>query len=298
MTLKAPEFKKALLLGLVLAALPLFYFPRSFGWAKAADGGMVLFLVEMLYYLIVYQFLFAREPFDHRLKAAGTAFAFRLGLGVVWAILASGFFELSFGQALTAGMYGYLPGALLQVAIVPFMLQSVFRFRELRRPRPSASSQTFEPVQQGRTQVQPDTPMWTGAEQAPNFDAAVAHIASYSTVEMAMLVDEEGLAVARAGRDSADTDLWAPVINLLYDSMTRELSRTADHNAQRFQVTLTHQRLVVERVSPFYLAVLFDHNTDELVNVRIAQAVEMVKRYYEQKYRKVAPTATTEVAYV
>jgi len=111
-------------------------------------------------------------------------------------------------------------------------------------------------------------------------------------------VDEEGLSVAQAGRGTADTDLWAPVVNLLYDSLIRDLSRTSDNNATRFQVTLTHQRLVVVRVAPFYLAVLFDHNTDELVNVRIAQAVEMVKRYYEQKYRKVAQTATTEVAYV
>jgi hypothetical protein len=55
---------------------------------------------------------------------------------------------------------------------------------------------------------------------------------------------------------------------------------------------------VVERVTPFYLAVLFDHATDELVNVRIAQAVDMVRKYTEYKYPKVAPSAATEVAYV
>jgi predicted regulator of Ras-like GTPase activity (Roadblock/LC7/MglB family) len=298
MTLKAPEFKKALLLGLVFAALPLFIFPRSFGWSGAANGGMSIFLVEILYYIIVYHFLFARESVSNRLRAAGSAYAFRFFLGFVWAVLATGFFDLTFGQALTAGIYGYLPGALLHIAIVPFVLSPVFRFRELRRPRSTATSQSFEPVEPRRAQIQAEPHAWTGGDQTPNFDAAVAHVASYSTVEMAMLVDEEGLAVAQAGRGTADSDLWAPVINLLYDSLIRDLSRTSDSNARRFQVTLTHQRLVVERVAPFYLAVLFDHNTDELVNVRIAQAVEMVKRYYEQKYRKVAQTATTEVAYV
>jgi hypothetical protein len=298
MTLKAPEFRKALFLGLVFAALPLFMYPRSFGWAKATDGSMQVFLVEMLYYLIVYQFVFAREPFGNRVKAAGTAFGYRLFLGFVWAVLATGFFELSLGQALVAGIYGYLPGVLLHIAIVPFVLGPVFRFRELRRPRPAADSPSFETVAPRRTQIQSDPQAWTGSEQTPNFDAAVSHVASYSTVEMALLVDEEGLSVARAGRGSADTDLWAPVINLLYDAVIRELSRTADNQAQRFQVTLTRQRLVVERVAPFYLAVLFDHNTDELVNVRIAQAVEMIKRHYEQKYPKVAQQATREVAYV
>jgi hypothetical protein len=88
------------------------------------------------------------------------------------------------------------------------------------------------------------------------------------------------------------------VINLLYDSVIKQLRRTSDSNVRRLQVTLSHERLVVERVEPFYLAVLFDQNTDELVNVRIAQAVEMVKRFYEHKYPKVAREAATEVAYV
>jgi len=298
MTIRAPEFKKALLLGLVFAALPLFIYPRSFGWSGATEGSTQIFLVEMLYYLIVYQFLFAREHFSNRLRAAGSAFAFRLSLSFVWAVLATGFFDLPAGQALAAGIYGYLPGALMLIAIAPFVLSPVFRFRELRRPRSTPTADSFEAIQPRKAQIQSDPQAWTGAEQSPNFEAAVAHVASYSTVEMAMLVDEEGLSVAQAGRGTADTDLWAPVVNLLYDSLIRDLSRTSDNNATRFQVTLTHQRLVVVRVAPFYLAVLFDHNTDELVNVRIAQAVEMVKRYYEQKYRKVAQTATTEVAYV
>ena len=140
---------------------------------------------------------------------------------------------------------------------------------------------------------------WTpGTDHLPDFDSAVEHIAAYSTVRLALLVDDEGLAVARAGRPHADSDLWAPVTNLLFDAVRRELRRTPDSVVQRLELTQSEQRLVLVRVEPFYLTVLFDSTTDELVNVRIAQATEMIKRYAEHKYPKVARRAATEVAYV
>jgi predicted regulator of Ras-like GTPase activity (Roadblock/LC7/MglB family) len=298
MTLKGPEFKKALLLGLVLAAVPVFFYPNTFGWSGAASGGTQLFLVEMLYYLLVFQFLFSREPFAHRFKAAATALAFRFSSGVVFAVLATGLFNLAAKEALNAGLYGYLPGVLLQIAVVPFLLKPVFRFRELRSPRLSTYAHSVAAAPHGPSPAPAEQAVWTSSDHAPDFEAAVQHVASYSTVGLVLLVDEEGLCVARAARGQADSDLWAPVINLLYAAVIRELGRTSDAEVKRIQVTLAHDRLVVERVAPFYLAVLFDQNTDELVNVRIAQAVEMVKRYYEHKYPKVAETAATEVAYV
>ena len=44
----------------------------------------------------------------------------------------------------------------------------------------------------------------------PDFGAAVEYVASYSTVELALLVDDEGLCVSRACRASSDSDMWAP----------------------------------------------------------------------------------------
>jgi predicted regulator of Ras-like GTPase activity (Roadblock/LC7/MglB family) len=298
MTLKGPEFKKALLLGLMTATAPLLYYPNTFGWSRAASGSAELFVLEMLYYLLVFQFLFAREPFVHRVKAAFTTLAFRLSLGVVFAILTMGIFSLEPGEALSAGVYGYLPAALLHMALVPYLMKPVFRFRELRRQRLTPHGETFSTPSQKATPSLAEAPVWAGTEHMPDFDAAVSHVATYSTVGLVLLVDEEGLCVARASRGTGDSDLWAPVINLLYDSVIKQLRRTSDSNVRRLQVTLSHERLVVERVEPFYLAVLFDQNTDELVNVRIAQAVEMVKRFYEHKYPKVAREAATEVAYV
>ena len=298
MTLKGPEFKKALLLGLVASAVPLAYYPKPVGWLPSAVGGVQLFVVEVLYYLLVYQFLFAREPFVNRVKAAAASWAFRMGLGFVFAVLVTGLLGQSLGEALKAGLFGYLPGVLLHAAMVPYLLKPVFRFRDSRRQRAYSPADTHQPRPAKMSPSAADAPGWAATDHHPDFDAAVAHVASYSTVGLAILVDEEGLCVARAARGSADSDLWAPVINLLYDSVLKQLRRTSDANVRGFQVSLSHERLVVERVEPFYLAVLFEENTDELVHVRIAQAVEMVKRYYEHKYPKVARVAATEVAYV
>jgi predicted regulator of Ras-like GTPase activity (Roadblock/LC7/MglB family) len=298
MTLKGPEFNKALLLGLMAAAVPLIYYPHTFGWSQAAAGSAAFFLVEFLYYVLVFQFLLAREPQAHRVKASAVSLVFRVCMGLVFAVLAGGFFGLDAGAALAMGVYGYLPAALLHMAVVPHLLRPVFRFREPRKLRPAGSAETALPrAQKPMALAEPHA--WAGgSEHVPDFDAAVSHVASYSTVGLVLLVDEEGLSVARASRGSADSDLWAPVVNLLYDSILQQLRRTSDADVRRLQITLTRERLVVERVEPFYLAVLCDQNTDELVNVRIAQAVEMIRKYYDHKYRKVAHEAAAEVAYV
>ena len=297
MTLKGPEFKKALLLGVAASAVPLAYYPNVLGWLGEAQGGPGVFLVEFAYYLLAFQFLLSREPFPHRMKAAIVTLVFRLGLGMVFGILAGGLFQVGFGAALADGLSRYLPAVLLHAAVVPFLLSPVFRFRELRKSRSSASASEI-PARASKAAASSESHGWSGAEHVPDFDAAVAHVASYSTVGLALLVDDEGLCVARAARGTADSDLWAPVVNLLYHATLRELRRTPDADVRRLQLSLSRERLVVERVEPFYLAVLCDHNTDDLVNVRITQAVEMIRKYYEHKYRKAAPQGAAEVAYV
>jgi len=297
MTLKGPEFKKALLLALVVAVVPLVYYPNSWGWLSASPGGARILLLEVLYYLVAFHFLLSRESMAHRAQAAAVSVGFRLGMGTVFGLVNGGLFGAESGTALREALYAYLPAVLLHVAVVPYLLRPVFQFREARRPRAFAHLEPSQPrVQNSAPAVEAHA--WAGSEHVPDFDAAVTHVASYSSVGLAMLVDEEGLCVARASRGAADSDLWAPVVNLLYASVVGELRRTSDADVRRLQVTLAHERLVVERVEPFYLAVLCDQNSDDLVNVRITQSAEMIRKYYEHKYRKVALEATAEVAYV
>jgi len=298
MIVKGPEFKKAMLLGLVLAAAPSFYYPYAFGWKGALAGSAGLFLLEFAYYGVMFYLFWRRTSISRILGAAVVAMGFRLGLGTLFSMLLAALFGLSVGSALSTGLYGYLPGVLLHVIAVPFMLQSVFDLRQPRRVAPAPRKVESLPTER-RTPTHSEPTSWNiGSEQVPDFNAAVEHIATYSAVRLALLVDDEGLSVARAGRAKSDSDLWAPVTNLLFDALRRELRRTPDSVVHRFELTQTDQRCVAVRVEPFYLTVLFDSTSDELVNVRIAQAAEMIKRYAEHKYPKVARRAATEVAYV
>lgn len=296
MTLKGPEFKKALLLGLIASVVPLGYYPRVFGWTGASSGSAVFFVFEFAYYLLAFSFIFARESWANRIQAATVALGFRLGLGLVFAVLAGALFDEGFGAALAEGLIRYLPATLFHAAVVPYLVRPVFRFRDVRKAR--ATTHTDAPPRPQKATASAEGHLWAGTEHVPDFDAAVAHVASYSTVGLVLLVDDEGLCVARAARGTADSDLWAPVVNLLYHATIAQLRRTPDSDVRRLQISLSRERLVVERVEPFYLAVLCDHNTDDLVNVRITQAVEMIRKYYEHKYRKAAREGAAEVAYV
>src|SRR5262245_2734741 len=100
MTLRGPEFKKALLLGLVVSVVPLSYYPKVFGWSGAATGSPLSFLFEFTFYLMVFGFFFTRESWASRMQAAAFALGFRLGLGVVFAVLAAIVYGQTLGTAL------------------------------------------------------------------------------------------------------------------------------------------------------------------------------------------------------
>jgi hypothetical protein len=301
MTLQGTEFKKAALLGLVLAAVPLIYFPSTFGWPGAALGGPQLFLWEFSFYTITFYMFWKRERFSQILAGAGVAMGFRLCTSLITALLFGAIHALPAGHSFAQGLYGYLPSAILQVLLAPFLMRPVFSFARARRVPPHIHSEAPrpEPVPTERkSSPSLESGSWQGSpENMPNFDAAVAHIASYSTVELAALVDDEGLIVARAGRPGADHELWAPVVNRLHLAIGAELRR-AHQEVKRFDLALSKHRLAVIWLNPFYLCVLYDHSTDDLVNVRVAQAVEMVKRYREHKYPKAAAPVAAEVSYV
>jgi predicted regulator of Ras-like GTPase activity (Roadblock/LC7/MglB family) len=298
MILKGAEFKKAMLLGLVVAVAPTFLYPNTFGWQGAGSGGAAVFLLEFGYYGLMFYLVWRRASVARILGGACAGMAFRLMLGLVFSLLLGALFGLGFGAALSTGLLGYLPGVLLQIALVPFMLQSVFDFRRPRRVMPASRPTDAPKAERARASAAEPTAWTTSSDHMPDFDAAVSHIAAYSTVRLALLVDDDGLCVARAGRPHGDSDLWAPVTQLLYGAIRRELARTPEDGLERFELTQADQRIVVARVASFFLAVLFDSTTDELVNVRIAQAVEMIKRYAEHNYPRMARPAATEVAYV
>lgn len=299
MTLQGSEFKKAALLGLILAVLPLFLYPYTFGLSATTHGTPSLFLFEPLYYALVLYAISRRKNASQIASLVAVGMGFRLAVGFISAMLMTGIFNLGLGAALKIALFAYLPGALVQMAVIPFIVKPLVQV-ERRRPRPrvrptAPEVQTAEP----RTAPATESHSWSpGGENLPDFDAAVSHIASFSSVEIAVLVDQEGLPLARACREGADWELWSPVVNRLYDAIKQELQRTEYKEVQQFDLILGKHRLSVIALAPFFLCVLYDHTTDDMVTVRIAQAVEMVKKYREQRYPMAAPPVATEVAYV
>lgn len=307
MTLNTPELKKAMLLGLVAAVAPLFYFPNSFGWQGATAGRAPFLLIELGYYVLVFYGFNRREKMGSHMGAAAMTFGLRSALGIVFGLLISGIHGTSLGAGLSIGLFTYLPFVIPMAVMMPFLMRSVIGFtKSSPRSRVSAPSYaTAPPVERPGAGASVSRPVATdksarpsGGSQAPDFGAAVEHVASYSTVELALLVDDEGLCVARACRANSDSEMWAPLVNLIYQSIQVELVRTGSTAMKRYELTLATQKLVVERVEAFYLAVLFEQATDELVNVRIAQAIDMIKKHYKQKYSNSESTEVTEVAYV
>jgi len=299
MTLQGPEFKKAALLGLMVATLPMFLYPRGFGIPDATVGSPMLFLFEPFYYALLFYLTIPRRTPQRIIGLTVVGMGFRLFVGLISSALLSAIFGLPAAKAFSTSLYTYLPGALAQIVFIPFIVKPILSFKPRRRPAPVHHEAPR--IERTAPERKPavETSTWSASqENLPDFDAAVNHIASYSTVELAVLVDREGLPLARAGRPTADWELWAPVVNRLHDTISAELGRTGKGGVHRFDLALDEHRLSVITVEPFFLSVLYDPSTDDLVNVRIAQAVEMVKRYREHKYPQAVTPVASEVAYV
>jgi len=318
MQVQPQEIRHTALLFLIIAIVPLIFYPNDLG--LELDSSMVLYiLVELIYFgLIVYLFMDS-PPARIAITASFMCLGFRICAGLCFAILLFLITGVNVGEAFSGGMWLYKPAIMLHTLTTPFILLSLFRTYFNVKEKEEGAKFAYSPASPAQTEEeriptrpeiathrQHTQPVIIGAakdvepveKSLKDFDSAVRHVFELSAVKFCVLFDNDGLPVAFAGDDIALRDIWAPIGRLIGEQIQQNLARVGDLVLEGFHLELDAYRLHLASVCEMWLLVGADRQSEELEKVRMGQAVEMIKRIYHQKYMEAEPRQVREETHV
>ncbi len=315
MNLSSETTKRLLMYSLILLIVPLILFPERLG-TYLQDYSATNIVLELLFYLLLTFVLYRQGNAMQMVAIAFIGLGYRLLISSIFSVLLSSFYDISSGVALSLGMYGYLPSLLLQIFATPFILKiamdDVFFSRpRVRRAQPSESAQadsvkagtsTFvvtkeklatrpdspppRPVQtQSSLQNRPATaesPVIGG--DAQGFDKATRYIGEHSSVKLAAVVDHEGLLLSNFTRGGIIAEDVAPFALLIKANGAGSMNFLSYGCPERVEFQLSNDRIVLCYEESYCLMVIAERHNDDLLNIRINQAMEMVKKYMSERY--------------
>ena len=296
-------------------------FPQQFG-TELVKPALVNALYELVFYAAVLYLFNRRASLIQLSQAAGLCLVYRMGVGLLLGVAMSLSYSMSLSVSIQLAISSYLPAILFHIALTPLVMRSavmpIFETKSNRSDRvPNRSLSSSEPtgttsVAISRTQGVVMTPAETAGPIKPNrepisrqmsptpgphedtngFDRAVRYVGEHGSVYMAAVVDHEGLLYAQYHRGKFVPEDYAPLAQLLVQDNLRSLNhRGFDFSElERIDLGLKNERLVVYKHPFCTLVVIAEKQSDDLLNIRINQGMDIITRYVEEKYPTTKPS--------
>lgn len=297
-----------LLASLILVVIPMVIFPNKLG-LPLLSGSALYMLYEMAFYGFVL-YSFRREaPLTTILIGSALTMVFRMGLGAALGLAIIIMYGLDSSVAFSLGMGKYLPAIILHVVAAPFVLRLAylhlassltpqqpkkFVFEPHVEEEESPPLDTSEPILQPQANVVNDIdtdnqtfddPVDQQSDGDNQLERAVQYIGESAAVQMSLLVDEEGLTLANFNRCEEDIELWAPAAIIIEKENRKLLNKFSPvGEPSKLDFTAHNRRIILRRIERFTLMVMAEENIDETIHIRMAQAVDMIRKYINERY--------------
>lgn len=304
--------RQVILLSLFVLIISMIAYPERFGTGLARFS-VAFILFELVFYTIALHLLNRSTSVLQSIQAAGLCFVYRLGLGVVFGFLLLLMYPLRFGPALTLALSSYVPGIILQILTIPFILNPVLKeviFGNYdRRPAASPSPRSPAAAEHGSRATgstrfgtaRAETPGLAAAEttthdsrvshpqkvaesETNGFDRAARYIAEDASVQMAAVVDKEGLLLGNYYRGDIPTEDRAPLALVLLERNAEIVSRIGRAVPERVSLVFDDRRIIVAGDPTFCLLVMAERQIDDVLNIRITQGLDMIRKYIAERY--------------
>ncbi|MCH7690177.1 MAG: hypothetical protein IIA17_03920 [candidate division Zixibacteria bacterium] len=315
MNLSGEAAKRLLLYSLILLVVPLILYPEKLG-TFLQDYSSTNIVLELLFYLLLTFVLYRQGNAMQMVAIVFIGLGYRLLISSIFSVLLSAFYNISSGVAFSLGMYGYLPSLLFQIFATQFIIKNVmddifFSRPRIRRPRPSDIT-TADSVETGtstfvvtkeKNATRPDSPPprpvqnqsslenRPAAAESPvvggdaqGFDKATRYIGEHSSVKLAAVVDHEGLLLSNFTRGGIIAEDVAPFALLIKANGAGSMNFLSYGCPERVEFQLRNDRVVLCYEESYCLMVIAERHNDDLLNIRINQAMEMVKKYMSERY--------------
>ena len=276
-TTRTGDFRSVLVFSALVAVAPLVFFPHNWGldlsWNFLPVAGL-----ELIFYFFIWSVLFPQGAAHYAVSLSFQTAFLRWGTGILFGVLTYLLAGIDLWQGIQNGLYLYFPALFLQVVTIPLIIKSVW----LDRKRPARRAAGFSrPVGSEEFSLTHKTNL---ADETASLDEILGYVKDYSGVEVCLLVDQEGLILAQKGDPQIETEALAPLAGLLENSALGVLGRIGEKKIERLESFTPRLRLSLQRVSDFWLVVISDRRTDDLLNIRIQRVTEQLSKKFAEKY--------------
>ncbi len=289
--------RQTILLTGALSVLPLLPYPNTFGMGMLGAGPW-LGAVETLLYLGILSLLARWLTAPQLIVGAVLTFAYRAALGAASGSLLAASNNVPWGESVSLTLWSYPIAVFPHILAAPLVVRSILKaFWDEERPysRRRAMPVTASTVSRradglARTEPTPRIVQHAATARAvthnmPALDNAMSYIGEYDGVRMCWLVDHEGLPLASWQRQeyTGSVEFWAPISVEIVEFNRRCLSAGGDVRPLRVEVRTDAGRIILETAGEFWLGVLTDRETDELIGLRLSQSREMILKHLQER---------------
>ncbi len=311
MKLSGRNGRQILLLSLLLMIVPMVAFPERFG-TSLGTASLANALIELVFYGLVVFFFNRKATLVKLFQVVGLCFIYRISLGVFFGALITLMYKMNFGISLTMGITSYIPGIFLHILSAPFVLKPLIMeiIPEQKRKLTPPAEQDASNVNSGMTNIalskeKKQTQPINIVTQAPasssvsakkydnketvtgelnGFDKATKYIGESATVELVAVVDNEGLLLSNYVTQDYEAEDWAPLALVLFESNGSVMQKAGLPTPKHIDFYSGQKRIILVREDSFYLMVVAEQKTDDLINIRVKQGVEIIKKYINERY--------------
>lgn len=116
------------------------------------------------------------------------------------------------------------------------------------------------------------------------FQASLDYLTEYSGVRSAVICDREGLVISKSPQGESLEELYAAAGLELVRAMDRGLARLVNPGCDYLSIKTGEDWVIVAQASIFFLIVRADRSVDDLLNIRVSRALEMISSYLDERY--------------
>ena len=116
------------------------------------------------------------------------------------------------------------------------------------------------------------------------FQSAVDYVAGYSYVKGAVLADGDGMVIAKSGKDGLNEELYAATALEVVKALNLKIGKMVSSGTEYVTIKTNREWVTVAQISSFFLIVGAVRHADDLLNIRITRALEMISLHLKNKY--------------
>lgn len=309
MEISGRKARQILLFSLLVLIVSMFIFPKKYG-TGLPDAPLVNVAFELVFYGLVVHLLNRKLSPMQLISSAGLCLIYRFVLGAIVGLLIVAVYGWHLKTALVAGLGSYLPGMLLQIVAAPFILKPVIDDLHIQRMpvRPPAPSVTTPAVSESTTSIaaskkrgysrkaqsataepftapsSPTTQVTAAPPEGSGFERATKYIGEDGSVLVAAVVDRDGLLLGNFSRRGEEAEDWSPFALTLVERNKEVASRLNCAAPEKIDLLFDDKRIVVACESAYSLMVVSERAMDDVLNIRINQGLEIIRKYVAERY--------------